>query len=344
MSSPDVIDERFDELVEELRSGAGSVGAGPVLRERVRSISGSEPEPPLRTRLRPRRVLLVLVPVAALAGLAIALGVLSSGRGGNEAGRVADEASRNPGAFSQSLQRATPAPKTTTTLAPNGSRQQLYAARMQLRVNELSQATKRALDLTRSFGGYVRSVQYGSGPKEGTAYLALRVPIGKVQRAVVRLQALGTILDQHVSIQDVQPQADARFRAIQKLRASIASLEEKLAAPGLSAEQQAGLEARVALEQTKLDGLRREQKLAATRASFATVFLDLRTKRAAVGVPAKPGRIGRALDSIGNVLVIEAEILHYAALIAAPFVLLAALAWAGRRSVRRRSEEQLLSR
>jgi Domain of unknown function (DUF4349) len=337
MSSPDVIDQRFDELVHELRSGA--VVAGPVLRERVRSIARREPDPPLRARVRRRRTLLVLAPVAALAGLAIALGVLSSNGGGNQAERIADRAVRKQPATSPLALK-----DSASTPAPSGSRLQLYAVEMQLRVSGLSEATKRALNLTRSFGGYVRSVQYGSGPKEGTAYLVLRVPIGKVQRAVVKLQALGTILDQHVSIQDVQPQADARFRAIQKLRTLIASLEEKLATPGLSAGQQAGLEARVALEQTRLDGLRRQQKLAATRASFATVSLDLRTKKAAVAVPAKPGRIGHALDSIWNVLVIEAEILLYVVLIAAPFLLLAALAWAARRSVRRRSEEQLLAR
>ena len=33
----------------------------------------------------------------------------------------------------------------------------------------------------------------------------LRVPIVKVQTAVVKLSALGKIVDQHVSIQDIKP-------------------------------------------------------------------------------------------------------------------------------------------
>ena len=61
-------------------------------------------------------------------------------------------------------------------------------------------------------------------------------------------------------------------------------------------------------------------------------------------MPSKPGRIGQALHNIGRVLVTEAEILIYVLLIGAPFIALAALLWASRRTLRRRSEEQLLAR
>jgi hypothetical protein len=44
------------------------------------------------------------------------------------------------------------------------------------------------------------------------------------------------------------------------------------------------------------------------------------------------------------VLVTEAEILLYVLLIGAPFAILAALLWMGRRSFRRRSDEELLAR
>ena len=60
MSSPDSIDERFDELVRELRAGSVRVGASPELRERVRAIAEREPEPPpARFRLPRRRWALV---------------------------------------------------------------------------------------------------------------------------------------------------------------------------------------------------------------------------------------------------------------------------------------------
>src|ERR1051325_7660000 len=96
-----------------------------------------------------------------------------------------------------------------------------YEAEMRLRVRDLSATTKRALALTRGFGGYVRSVDYGSGRAAGTADLLVRIPIGSVQAAIVRFSALGTILDQHVAIQDVQQSFDLRFRQLQALRARI---------------------------------------------------------------------------------------------------------------------------
>ena len=46
-----------------------------------------------------------------------------------------------------------------------------------------ARATKAALRLTRSFGGYVRSVDYGTNGGGGTADLVLRIPVGSVQEA-----------------------------------------------------------------------------------------------------------------------------------------------------------------
>jgi hypothetical protein len=350
MSSPDIT--RFDRLVRELR--ASGVTASPELRERVRGIASREPEPPAREWFRPlgfgprsRRACLVLAPVAALAGIAIGFGLVSSGGGGKQKAAPEVQHGLTSLVAPTHAQRGA-APKAydsaTGTLPPSGSRPQLYAVEMELRVGDLSATTKSALDLTRSFGGYIRSVQYGSGQMQGTAYLVLRIPIGQVQKAVVRLSALGAILDQHVSIQDVKPQVDARSRAIQGLREQIAGLKVKLAAAGLTAARRAALELRLTRTQGRLDALRLAQRQALTRASFATVSLDLRTKQAEVVAPSKPGRIGGALHEIGVVLVREAEILLYVLLIGGPFVVLAALLWLGRRSIRRRSEEHLLAR
>ena len=61
-------------------------------------------------------------------------------------------------------------------------------------------------------------------------------------------------------------------------------------------------------------------------------------------MPSRPGKIGQALHNIGRVLVTEAEILLYILLIGAPFIVLAALLIGGLRTLRRRSEDQLLAR
>src|SRR4029077_9899000 len=88
-------------------------------------------------------------------------------------------------------------------LPPSGSRAQVYAVDLELRVSDLSATTKQAIQLTRGWGGYLVSVDSGSASKSGTAYLTLRVPIVKVQTAVAKLTELGTIVSDHVSIQDV---------------------------------------------------------------------------------------------------------------------------------------------
>src|SRR5439155_8923295 len=120
-----------------------------------------------------------------------------------------------------------------------------YQAELGLRVRNLSRATKSALLLTRRLHGYVRSVDYGSGRKSGTAYLVVRIPIGSVQAAIVKFSALGTILSQHVSITDQQPVLDARFRQMQALRRQITITARRLQAAGLTSEQQQRLEARL---------------------------------------------------------------------------------------------------
>src|SRR5262249_35276951 len=159
------------------------------------------------------------------------------------------------------------------------------------------------------------SVDYGSARQSGTADLVLRIPIGKVQKAVVELSALGTILDQHVSVQDITPPLDSRYRAMQRLRVQNADVKAELAAAGLTDARQAALEAALARHEATLAALRLQQRQQLTKSSFATVSLSLERKRASVVVPSKPGRIGQALHEIGRVLVKEAEILLYVLLI-----------------------------
>jgi hypothetical protein len=366
MSGPDVIDERFDDVVRKLR--AAEVTASPELRERVRAIVEREPEPPLAAgRLRSRwgrvgrgrRVGLALVPVACILAAAVGVGVFTSGSTRKQAdlalykrtvvhGAVAGGRGYVP--YSVPKTAPVPAPSdsgkalSSTTLPPSGSRAQIYAVDVQLRVDDLSSTTKQAINLTRGYGGYVLTVDYGSGQKSGTAYLVLRIPIVKVQNAVAKLTALGTILDDHVSIQDIQGRLNQRFSQMQALRVKIANLRATLTDTSLTTSQRAFFQAALAQRQARLANLQQVQTTQKTRASFSTVSLDLETKKHAAAAPSKPGRIGQALHNTGRVLVTEAEILIYVLLISAPFAVLAALLWAGRRSFRRRTEEHLLAR
>jgi hypothetical protein len=316
MSSPEnpAIDERFDGLVSELR--AARPAASEDLRHRVAAIAARPPAPP-----RKLRVTWVLAPAAAaLAAGAVAVGVLSSG----------DEQPQQQAA-APLVERATKDSATSGREALTGppvapaKRAQRYAAEITLRVKDLSDVTQDALRQTRALGGYVRTVDYGEGRGEGTARLVLRIPIGRAQTAILRFSELGTILDQHVSVRDVQSGLDRRFARIAELRRVI---------PTLSGDD-------LAAAQAELEALQTAQARERRQASFATVSLDLTTAEKKV-VPTPPGRIERAFEQAGEVLAAEVVAVVYAAVVAAPFILLGLVLLIAVRAVRSRSDRRLL--
>ena len=317
MSSPEnpPIDEQFEGLVNELR--AARPEAPESLRQRVAAIAARPTAPPRRKL----RVTWVLAPAAAtLAAGAIAVGVLANGDDSKPI-VTTFEAER---ASTESLDSAGIAAAKQAPIAP-AKRAQLYSAEITLRVKDLSETTQDALRRTRALGGYVRSVDYGEGEGEGTARLVLRVPIARVQAAIVRYSELGTILDQHVSVQDVQPRLDRRFKRIAELRRVI---------PTLSGDE-------LAAAQAELEALQTAQRRDRRQASFATASLNLTTKDA-VAVPTEPGRIQRALERAADVLAAETVAVVYAAVVAAPFILLGVVLAIGVRAARRRSDRRLL--
>jgi hypothetical protein len=316
MSSPEnpPIDEKFERLVNELR--AARPQAPESLRQRVAAIAARPAAPP-RRRLR---ATWVLAPAAAaLAAGAIAVGVLGEGDPQPIVTTFEAERAGKETLDSSGITAAKQAP-----IAP-AERAQLYSAEITLRVKDLSDTTQDALRRTRALGGYVRRVDYGEGDGAGTARLVLRVPIGRVQTAILRYSELGTILDQHVSVQDIQPRLDRRFKRIAELRR---------VTPTLSGEEQAAAQAEL---EALLTAQRRERR----QASFATASLNLTTKDAVVA-PTEPGRIQRALERAADVLAAETVAIVYAAVVAAPFILLGVVLAIGARAARRRSDRRLL--
>jgi Domain of unknown function (DUF4349) len=308
-----MIDEQFDGLVAELR--AARPVAPDSLRERVAAIAARPADPPRRKL----RLTWVLAPAAAaLVAGAIAVGVLSGG----------DEQPRQLAPVVERAKETTDAAGlAATNQAPitPARRAQLYSTEITLRVRDLSDTTQAALRETRALGGYVRSVDYGEGDGEGTARLVVRVPIARVQAAILRFSELGMILDQHVSVRDVQPKLDRRFERIAELTRLL---------PTLSGDD-------LAQAQAELEALRTAQAKDRRQASFATAELYLTTKQESV-VPATPGRIERAFDRAAEVLSAEAVAAVYAAVVAAPFILLGVALFALARAARRRADRRLL--
>jgi hypothetical protein len=340
MSQPEVLDQ--------IRSA--QITASPELRARVREIAAAVPaQPPPRREVPWRRWTLVLVPACLAVALvgALAVGLTTSGK---KSARI----SSGPvgAALSSEAQRDTATPAAPQSARGTGGaaglpttpgRAQLYESELTLKVKSLSAATKRALRLTRSFNGYVRSVEYGSGTERGSAYLVLRVPVGRVQDAIVRFSALGEILDQHVSIQDVQPQLDKRFRQMQTLRDAIGKVQARLESPTLSGDERKALELELVAVRRQLLELQREQARLRRQTSFATVSIALRSADQAVVVPHDQGRLGRALDRSGSILLDEAKVVVYVLIVGAPLFALLALGLGSLRVRRRRIEARLLS-
>jgi len=355
MSQPD-----HDSIVNEIRSA--QITASPELRERVRGLAAAAPPaaPPRQRRELPwRRWTLVLVPAAIAVALAasLAIGLADSGKKKHlSASGGAGEAQRTEGppslpftgpAQDSTAHAGTPfgakaAGKAGSIPATQG-RAQLYESELTLKVKDLSSATKRALLRTRDFHGYVRSVDYGSGSERGQAYMTLRVPVGSVQAAIVEFSALGEIIDQHVSIQDVQPTVDKRFRQMQAIRDSIAKTQAQLESPTLNAAQRTALENELVARRRQLVVLQKQQAALQRLTNYATVELALRTADKAVVVPHVPNRIERALDRAGSILLDEVKIVLYVLIVGAPLLALAALAFGGVRLRRRRDEARLLA-
>jgi hypothetical protein len=330
MSPPDSI------LAAELRAARPEASA--ELRARVVEIAAREPATPrpLLPRRRLRRAALLLAPAAALAavGVAAIVGATSSSR--------PEHATTLRAAADAAAEAPAPAATAGGALAPQKGRAQDYEALLRLRVGDLSAQTKRALRLTRGFGGYVRSVDYGSGSEAGSAQLVVAIPVGSVQASIVRFTALGSIVEQHVSIRDVQRELDARFRLLRSLREQIGTLRRRLGTANLPAAERRLLEEALARARARLVAVRREQAEAQRGAAFATVSLSL-TSRDAAAAPSRPGRLERALDDARSILLRELVVLVYVAVVAGPLALLALLLSAGSRVHRRRSNERLLA-
>jgi hypothetical protein len=281
--------------------------------------------------------------LAVALATALAVGLTGSGKSSQEQSAAGGGATRDALA-PKALENGTVAPSTTGAAAglpATQKRAQVYEAELSLRVKDLSATTKRALRLTGDFHGFVRSVDYGSGTKSGSAYMVVRVPIGSVQAAIVAFSKLGEIVDQHVSIQDVQPKVDAQFRRMQAQRDLIAKIQAKLESPSLSQAERAALEDQLVAARRALVLMQRAQAALERQTSFATVSLDLATVKKETVVPTD--RIGRALHHSGQILADEAKVLVYVLIVGAPFIVLGAFAFGGMRLRRRRSEERLLS-
>jgi hypothetical protein len=324
------------DLVTALR--AETPAAPDRLRERVAAVTATTP--PSR-RFTTRRILSFAVPVAAGLSLAAALAVgLNTAIEPNRSSDAAEtsraaptrEATPSPAGETADRAKARPLPGPSLTAPiPAQRRAQDYRASLTLLVDgtdELSATTQRALRATRRLGGYVLSVNYSTPePGDGTAAVRLRIPVSRVQAAIVELSAMGRILAQDTQVSDLQQGLDELTRRIRDL--------ERRAAQAQGAERAQLL--------AQLEALRTQRVQINRQAAYATVNLDLTThepKAPAV----TPGRLDRALDDAVGILLAELAIAAYVLIVASPFIVLGLAAFFGNRAYRRHADQRLLER
>ncbi|HSI98532.1 MAG TPA: DUF4349 domain-containing protein [Gaiellaceae bacterium] len=337
------------DLTRELEASRPT--APPALRARVREIAARETVHPGRQwfRLPARRLALVALPAAA------ALALVSAGAIGlSRADRSVDALREQSALQAESGQRERTPPaqaaepgaadSATSAIGPTPGRAERVTAVLALEVTDakaVSRAAQDALDLTRALGGHVVSASVATG-EEGSATLTVRVPVTKVQDAIVQLSALGRITSQQVTIDDLQEGLDDLEQRERALRERIARISARLQSVPLDAETRALLETRRQTLRTELQTLRARIASTNAEARMATIQLTVVTP-GAQGIVPVPSRLDRTLDEALNVLVWEGVVALAIAIVTAPFALLAIAAWLGQRLYRRREGERLLA-
>jgi hypothetical protein len=350
MRATDTIDfeREFEELVRELR--ALPEAAPQDVRDRVRALG--EPAPRRRLPTLPwRRSLLVLAPVCAL-GLVLAAvvhGVLNSAPQKQQLsfiGGTHGEAGSGTDSHFGAAVGAPPALR-SPLVPPDTGRRQDYEASMTLRVRDLDALTDRtneAMRLVRSFGGYVASVQQATASgKPGQADLVLRVPVGHVEAALVRLSELGTVLDRQLSIVDLEQALQQQQDRILRLKLFIARATEQLKRD-LPADVRLRLQLQLQQARTNLDRATRAHKATLDEAAFSRISLTFTTQKAAAAVTkGGMGRFERAARDAASFLADAGAVILFLLIVLGPAVVLAAAVGLGLRAHRRREERRLLA-
>jgi acetolactate synthase regulatory subunit len=306
---------------------ATRVAAPPELRERVRLIAAAD-RTPVPRRFTWRRAFVVALPVAA----AIAASIVFT----RPSQHTAQPIVQHGVSHGSSTFKAAPAQRGSTLAvpAPSSARVQRYGADLALRVpnaTHVSDGVKRALRIVRSLGGYATSVHATTKGRNAHAELILKVPRAHVQEAVAQLSALGTITGEQVDVQDLQTGLNTTGRTIARLQRQLKSLR---AQPASAANA-----ARIAALVARVQKLQRAEAATIRDARYATVHLRMTTP-AVEHASQSHGR----LHGIVVALTWLGVGLAYALAIGVPLLVLGGLAWLALRILRRRREDELLSR
>jgi hypothetical protein len=365
--------DRFDEVARELEEHRPRPSEALVNRiERLAEHGSVRRARSARVRVTKRRMVLAL---AATLALAIVGGVVIGNLGGSPLKKPAphvfaalnrtpttqsndavgaSESGVEPKEYAQELPPNTTASKSQaarvhgTLSAPmtTGNRLAQLRAVLTIKVerSELSAATKKAEKIARSLGGYFATGRYNV-PAHGTATseLKLKIPAAKAQDALVRVSALGEILSQKVSLNDLQGAVEKETDQIATLNRRIDELVKALKDPSLTPSARSQLQVELANARAERNSLRAQRSAHVRRGRMATITLTLTTGDLPKPA-AKPSRIYKAIVRAWNGLSSEISWAATGIIVASPFLVLALIAVPAVRIRRRREERRLLEK
>jgi hypothetical protein len=230
---------------------------------------------------------------------------------------------------------------------PTPGRHQDYEASMTLRVQDLDALTDRtnqAMQVVRSYGGYVASVQQStSAGQPGEADLVLRIPVGHVEDAMVRLSELGTVLARQVSIVDLEQALRQQRARILRLKLFVARATEQLKGD-LPADVRLRLQLQLQAARAELARATRANRATLDEAALSHVALTLTTQKAATPVQkGGAGRFERAARDAGSFLAGAGAVILFLLIVLSPLIVLVLASALGWRAYRRREERRLLA-
>jgi hypothetical protein len=361
---------RLQGLVRELRADA-PVAPTP-LRARVRALEG---QPVRRRRALPRRRTALALAFVLLAIAAVGAGLALSGGGQTSSDDALAPAQDVPAAapspapaptadsddgaepdsyqpFSKAYKRTSltggeAAGPTAADLPAIEGRATDLSLWMEIRLpgaDELSAAAAEAVGITRELGGWVAASDIDTEGDEGSAELALRVPVGRVEDDVVRLGELGTVTGQRVATADLQAGIDRRDARIERLERAIRVLELRIGSGTLTPEQELRARLRIERHRNEIADLRRANLGDRREAATSELEIALHTRApAAAAKEDESGAAGAAGDAL-RFLAAAGTIALFVTIVLSPVVLLVVLLWLAFRARSRRLETRLLDR
>jgi hypothetical protein len=349
-------------LVRDVRADAPAMASGFRARLEERVERGFERTS--RKRLHSLRPMIPALGVAGCVLAALVAVVLSAGGGSSDdagsagAGRAAAPAQTESsdsakssgggggstsgsagGGSSSAPALAAPAPS-----APARQRRVERSTRLELTTTDVQAASDGVVRATQATGGFVQSSQVATGDGRSTASFVLRVPTSRLDDALARLSKLGHVRSLQQSADDITNVYNGASTRLAEARATRRGLLRALS-KATTAQEVSSLRARIADNRRALQRYQRELNAVRTRASYATIGLELTgvaRKHAAVpgGGSWTPG--DAAHDAV-RVLEVSAGVALIALAVLLPLTLVGAAGGFAAVAVRRRRREAALS-